>query len=340
MDSDIRSSVRRFVQVMIVTMLVCISYNTYQYNKIYNSIQVTTIDSATIEYGSAKYDIDQLVDKVDGTIISIKKDVDTTKVGIQEMVVEVEKDNIIKEVSIQVEIKDTIAPEIQLKETKLSIEQGESIDLLNNLESVFDEVDGQLEYQTKENVHDDIDTNYYTIVSSVDTNRVGTYIVTIKAVDKYGNISTCDYQVDVKEKPIVEVSKPVIHNNPISTVNTGSLVSIAYSLVGSPYSSGGNSPAGFDCSGFVQYVYAQVGISISRSSSTQINDGIAVSYENAMPGDILSWGYVDGSPTHSAIYVGNGQMIHSTNPRQGVIVSDIAAWTRGSGTHVIAVRRI
>ena len=81
-------------------------------------------------------------------------------------------------------------------------------------------------------------------------------------------------------------------------------------------------------------------ISISRSTSTQIHDGVAVSYENAQPGDILLWGYSAGVPTHSAIYVGNGQMIHATNPRQGVIASDVAAWTRGSGTSVIAVRRI
>lgn len=118
------------------------------------------------------------------------------------------------------------------------------------------------------------------------------------------------------------------------------LVQLAYSLIGSPYVAGGNSPLGFDCSGFVQYLYSRVGISISRSTSTQIRDGVAVSYENAQPGDILLWGYSDGVPTHSAIYVGNGQMIHATNPRQGVIASDVAAWTRGSGTSVIAVRRI
>ena len=118
------------------------------------------------------------------------------------------------------------------------------------------------------------------------------------------------------------------------------MVKLAYSLIGSPYVAGGTSPSGFDCSGFVQYLYSQIGISVSRSSSTQMYDGVAVSYEAARPGDILIWGYGPGVPTHSAIYVGNGQMVHATNPIQGVIASDVAGWTRGSGTHVIAVRRI
>ena len=112
-------------------------------------------------------------------------------------------------------------------------------------------------------------------------------------------------------------------------------------LVSALYVAGGADPSvGFDCSGFVYYLYSRIGISISRSSSTQIYDGVPVSYDQAKPGDILSWGYVAGSPTHSALYIGNGQMIHATNPAMGVVVSNVADWTRGSGTHIIAVRRI
>ena len=140
--------------------------------------------------------------------------------------------------------------------------------------------------------------------------------------------------------PETPAYQPQYYVNAAPNVNGNDLVSIAYSLIGSPYISGSNGPYGFDCSGFVQYVYSRIGISISRSSSTQYREGVPVSYQDAQPGDILSWGYVDGVPTHSALYVGNGQMVHATNPRQGVIASDVAAWTRGSGSHVIAVRRI
>lgn len=180
----------------------------------------------------------------------------------------------------------------------------------------------------------------------MDTTKPGTYEVVVRAVDKYGNQSSVTYSVEVSEK-VEEVasvsnanSSSNYQNDYVASGNMTSLVQLAYYLIGSPYVSGGNSPAGFDCSGFVQYLYSQIGISVSRSSSTQMYDGVAVSYENAQPGDILIWGYSSGVPTHSAIYVGNGQMIHATNPVQGVIASDVAAWTRGSGTYVIAVRRI
>ena len=315
----------------------------YEYHKVYQSIDVTVSNSAVIEYGSPNYDIRTVVDSVDGEIVSIKKDIDTTKVGPQEIVVEVEKNQIVKEVPIIVEVKDTVAPEIQLKEDVISLTEGDSFDALSNLSSVYDKVDGELEYQQKEIVNSELDTNYYTIESNVDSNVPGTYQVTVTAVDQYGNSSTATYSVEVEEnveESLPVVTEPIYQNDAVATGDMNSLVQLAYSLIGSPYVAGGNSPVGFDCSGFVQYLYSQIGISISRSSSTQMYDGVAVSYENAQPGDILVWGYSVGVPTHTAIYVGNGQMIHATNPSQGVIASDVAAWTRGSGTYVIAVRRI
>lgn len=336
-------------KLLVTTMFLFISLMLcyfYEYHQIYSSIDVSVSKTAIIEYGSPNYDIRKVVDSIDGEIVSIKKDVDTTKIGPQEIIVEVEKNQIIKEVPIIVEVKDTVAPEIQLKEKMISLTTGEDFDMLSNLSSVYDKVDGKIEYQQKEIVNDDVDTNYYTVESNVDTTKPGTYEVVVRAVDKYGNQSSVTYSVEVSEK-VEEVasvsnanSSSNYQNDYVASGNMTSLVQLAYSLIGSPYVSGGNSPAGFDCSGFVQYLYSQIGISVSRSSSTQMYDGVAVSYENAQPGDILIWGYSSGVPTHSAIYVGNGQMIHATNPVQGVIASDVAAWTRGSGTYVIAVRRI
>ena len=115
---------------------------------------------------------------------------------------------------------------------------------------------------------------------------------------------------------------------------------MAYSFLGKPYVLGTNGPETFDCSGLVQYVYAQVGIRVSRSSNTQLYDGIGVSYSNILPGDIISWGYTSDRATHSGIYVGNGKMIHAANPAQGVILSDVVSWDNGSAENVIAVRRV
>lgn len=342
---NLPSKRKLFVTTMFLFISLMLCYF-YEYHQIYSSIDVSVSKTAIIEYGSPNYDIRKVVDSIDGEIVSIKKDVDTTKIGPQEIIVEVEKNQIIKEVPIIVEVKDTVAPEIQLKEKMISLTTGEDFDMLSNLSSVYDKVDGKIEYQQKEIVNDDVDTNYYTVESNVDTTKPGTYEVVVRAVDKYGNQSSVTYSVEVSEK-VEEVasvsnanSSSNYQNDYVASGNMTSLVQLAYSLIGSPYVSGGNSPAGFDCSGFVQYLYSQIGISVSRSSSTQMYDGVAVSYENAQPGDILIWGYSSGVPTHSAIYVGNGQMIHATNPVQGVIASDVAAWTRGSGTYVIAVRRI
>ncbi|WP_123920122.1 C40 family peptidase [Georgenia muralis] len=95
------------------------------------------------------------------------------------------------------------------------------------------------------------------------------------------------------------------------------IVNIARQYVGVPYVWGGATPAGFDCSGFIQYVFAQVGISLPRTSSAQGSVGYRVSAAEARPGDII-WG-----PGHSGIYTGNGQHIAARNPGTALYESPI-----------------
>ena len=104
-----------------------------------------------------------------------------------------------------------------------------------------------------------------------------------------------------------------------------SLIDTAKSYIGTPYVYGGSTPSGFDCSGFVKYVYGQIGISLSRTSYTQANEGTYVAYEDLMPGDIVCFG--SGSISHVGIYVGDGQVIHT--PRTGYSVC-IAPLSGGS----------
>ena len=110
----------------------------------------------------------------------------------------------------------------------------------------------------------------------------------------------------------------------VATVNSDNVVQVAQGYLGNKYVSGGTTPAGFDCSGFTQYVYAQCGKSISRTSYTQANEGTAVSKSDLQPGDLLLFHYNGSSSIgHVGIYVGNGQFIHAANAKRGVVYDTI-----------------
>lgn len=333
---DGSSRLKIFVLMIISFVMIsgCYAYHNYS---VYKSIKVVANDTAAIEYGSANYDINELLKEVEGEIVSVKKDIDTSVLGEQEIILEVKKDNIVKDVPVVVSVVDRTAPVIQLNSDTVSVTEGDNINLQSNILSVNDLIDGDLSYSSDAS---EDSLNYYTF-SYDDLSSIGSHDVIVTAVDKSGNISTASFKVNVQEKPKpVEVARVNSTINVPDNVSENDIVQIAYKYIGYPYVSGANGPYSFDCSGFVQFVYSQVGKSISRSTSTQILDGVGISYDNVQPGDILSWGYTDGVPTHSALYVGNGMMIHAANPSQGVLLSNVAAWTRGSGTRVISVRRI
>lgn len=104
------------------------------------------------------------------------------------------------------------------------------------------------------------------------------------------------------------------------------VASIARRYVGSPYVFGAAGPNAFDCSGFTQFVFRQVGISIARTTETQYNTaGTRIrSYSELQPGDLIFFAntYKPGI-SHVGIYAGNGEMIHAANARTGVTVASI-----------------
>lgn len=114
-----------------------------------------------------------------------------------------------------------------------------------------------------------------------------------------------------KPAPAVAVVQPLAASAPApapKSVNQRA-VDAAISRTGAPYAYGAAGPSSFDCSGLIQWSYAQAGKSIPRTSQAQIASGRPVSVNQLQPGDIV--GYYSGV-SHVAMYVGNGMVIHAS----------------------------
>ncbi|WP_026459946.1 C40 family peptidase [Schaalia suimastitidis] len=146
---------------------------------------------------------------------------------------------------------------------------------------------------------------------------------------------TAEAEAPVAEEPVVEVqaveaaSRDEVRADVATTTTNyvapavngagSDIVSIAMQYIGTPYVYGGTTPAGFDCSGFTQYVYALAGISIPRTSGAQGAAGTKISYAEAQPGDLVWHAY-----GHVGIYAGNGMVIEARRP--GVPLSYGPLW--------------
>ena len=99
------------------------------------------------------------------------------------------------------------------------------------------------------------------------------------------------------------------------------IVDYAMQYLGNKYIHGGQTlSGGTDCSGFTSLIYKEFGYSLSRTPGGQYsNAGRSIDYSEAQPGDIICYGS-QGKCTHVAIYIGNGQILHSATPKQGVVI--------------------
>jgi peptidoglycan DL-endopeptidase LytE len=106
----------------------------------------------------------------------------------------------------------------------------------------------------------------------------------------------------------------------VSTVSkVRAVIDEAKKYIGTPYLWGGTTPAGFDCSGFVNYVFNKVGVSLPRTVASQWAATSPVSVPN--PGDIVYFETYQAGPSHDGIYIGNNQFIHAGS--SGVTISDL-----------------
>ena len=130
------------------------------------------------------------------------------------------------------------------------------------------------------------------------------------------------YNIDVSEDYDFSAFENYYASDEVT--NAQSTVSdFAKLFLGVPYVYGGMSPSGFDCSGFVSYVYSKFGYSLPRRSFDMAGVGIPVSKDNLVPGDILLFTTYSAGVSHVGIYVGDGKLIHAPKPGDVVRYDDL-----------------
>jgi probable lipoprotein NlpC len=107
----------------------------------------------------------------------------------------------------------------------------------------------------------------------------------------------------------------------VSAYAETSLKDLVEDLIGTPYKWGGTTEKGFDCSGFIIYVYKKLGISLPRTSKSQYKLGTAIAKKNLQPGDLVFFNINGKGVSHAGIYLGDNQFVHSS--KRGVVIDSI-----------------
>ena len=130
--------------------------------------------------------------------------------------------------------------------------------------------------------------------------------------------------------------------SPAPTAAAARVLGTADRYVGVPYVWGGNTPNGFDCSGFTKYVFAKNGVGLPRTSREQahVGDGVPLDFGQMRPGDLLLFAEPGEAISHVAIYVGSGRIIHASSAMGEVGYLDLDG-SRGAWyvQNLVAVRR-
>lgn len=122
-------------------------------------------------------------------------------------------------------------------------------------------------------------------------------------------------RLSVDKQRLTEVSR-----SGISLSNPALIIQKASQYIGTPYRYGGEGPGGFDCSGFVKYIYGNFGVTLPHSAAAQAAIGQAVTRDELNPGDLVFFCCGRGGIDHVGIYCGSDKFIHSSSPRSGGVI--------------------
>ncbi len=166
----------------------------------------------------------------------------------------------------------------------------------------------------------------------LDKLSIGSNVEIIDEIDKSGE-SYNWYKIKYNSGEAYVAVEYVTLNDTASNVNAASaqntgadVAAFAKKYIGTPYQYGGETPSGFDCSGFVKYVMEHFNYSMPRSSHDQYSYGTRVEKANLAVGDLVFFKYAGSSRIgHVGIYVGDGNFIHSPKPGQSVRITTLAS---------------
>lgn len=266
-------------------------------------------ENVNVDYGS-QFDINNYVrvsDNLDGLLTpSVEGSIDTLKLDeVQTLKLSVkDSSGNTTEGILNVVVKDLSAPVITLSESSITINAGDVVDFSSYIVSAIDNKDGDLRAKVD--------------ISAPSTDKAGNKSATYTLIDEAGNATSVSLAV--------KINKVYTGGAPGNDYGNAVLTA-AYSKLGAPYKWGAEGPNAFDCSGFVKWCYAKVGVSLPHSSSGQKNAGTQISVSAAEPGDIL-W-----KSGHVGIYIGGGKFIHAPQTGDVVKISSVS----GAG-FVCAVR--
>lgn len=185
--------------LLVISLLIAYFFYTQKQEETYNSINIKFIDETNFEYGS-DVSSEEIVDSVFGEIVGDYPQINTLKVGKQILDFNVEHKGQAKLIQHTIEIVDTQFPEITLKKEIVNLKHGENYNPRDNVDSIFDLVDGEI-----------ID---FEVKHSLDINKAGNYTVEVIAKDSNGNKTNAKFTIVVEEKEIaIEEVEPTYINS-------------------------------------------------------------------------------------------------------------------------------
>lgn len=170
-----------------------------------------------------------------------------------------------------------------------------------------------------------VEGDWYKINYENTTGYVSKDLITLQENRDITSRSSAEGRIEENNKTISSNESEINNSQDVSMNNGTKIAEYAKQYLGTKYIVGGKTPeVGFDCSGFTRYVYSNFGCNLGTTSTSQSNSGTEIARENMKIGDLIIFYNEEKSNVgHTAIYIGDGNFIHSANPERGVVIDNL-----------------